>query len=394
MSFAQENGYTPYTFNDLMDMVRLQVNSNFSTTYTAETFVGTNWYKYAYGIVQMLQQGEVKTSEIFQKLQQYISITNESIKRPSVSNPGLIDAFKDEGYIAAVKPPLEADAGKIFIAVDVADSIAGVAANGYFTITDFAKLVSGTDDVCTVGATGFTAQTGAATPGAGTFQAATSNAATALSLATQINAHATAGALVHARAYGARVYISAISRGTAGNSIALGYTDNDTNVGATKSGTTLTGGTAVDGDYAAKKLEIATLVKNFVAAGIVSQGNETEDITLTNGQEFTFKFNLPDRIPVKLRITLNASDNSQVLIPSDEEIREQVFNQINARYQLGFDFEPQRYFTLDDALWASDLLLEWSGDGETTWNSTVVDTAYNEVFDFDLEDIDVVINDT
>lgn len=113
-------------------------------------------------------------------------------------------------------------------------------ARGIVTITSYANLVSGTDDSVTVGATVFTAQAGAATLGQATFRAATSNDATATSLAAQINAHATAGALVVATAAAAVVTLTAISNSTSGDSIALAYTDNDTNVGATVSGATLT----------------------------------------------------------------------------------------------------------------------------------------------------------
>ncbi len=113
-------------------------------------------------------------------------------------------------------------------------------ARGVVTITSYANLVSGTDDSITVGATTFTAQTGSATPGATTFQAATGNTETAASLAAQINAHATAGALVKATSALGVVTLTAISNSTSGDTIALAYTDNDTNVGATVSGATLT----------------------------------------------------------------------------------------------------------------------------------------------------------
>ena len=120
-------------------------------------------------------------------------------------------------------------------------------ARGTVEVTSYANLVSGTDDSITVGATVFTAQAGAATPGQTTFQAVTDNATTATSLAAQINAHATAGALVRAVAVGAVVTITAKLNTSAGNAIALAYTDNDTNVGATVSGAFLEdGGTATD----------------------------------------------------------------------------------------------------------------------------------------------------
>lgn len=110
---------------------------------------------------------------------------------------------------------------------------------GTATVTSYANLVSGTDDSVTVGATVFTAQAGAATPGDATFQAATSNDATATSLAAQINAHATASTLVVASASGAVVTLySKVKGAAAGNDVAVAYTDNDTNVGITLAGLT------------------------------------------------------------------------------------------------------------------------------------------------------------
>lgn len=121
------------------------------------------------------------------------------------------------------------------------DDIEDTAATGTVTISSYANLVSGTDDVVTVNGVAFTAQAGAATLGTATFQAATSNDATATSLAAQINAHADL-AEVSAEAVGAVVTITAVDSGSGGNAITLAYTDNDTNVGASVSGAVLTGG--------------------------------------------------------------------------------------------------------------------------------------------------------
>jgi hypothetical protein len=124
-------------------------------------------------------------------------------------------------------------------------------AGGAIEISSYAALVSGTDDAIAVAGVSFVAQAGAATLGQATFQAATSNEATATSLAAQINAHATAGAAVVAVADGADVLLYAKSGGAAGNLIAVTYTDNDTNVGAVLSGLTdgkLSGGSDDFGD--------------------------------------------------------------------------------------------------------------------------------------------------
>lgn len=268
MSFSSENGYIPVTFSNVMEAIRLNINIQFGTTFTIETFVGTNWYKYFYTLVQRVLQSETKTAEIFEKLKQYISTTNQSIQRPSVSIPGLIDSFESYDYVASVKKNLIGDAGTISICVD---------------------------------------------------------------------------------------------------------TDEDAD------------------DYPDVKLEICNLIKHFVVAGMVSLGTETESIVLSNGQSFDFSFYLPDYTPVVLRLTLNVSDNQLVTLPTDEQIRGALNDNINARYRLGWDFEPQRYYTMVDVPWAATILLEWSDDDGANWHSTVFEAGFRDLFTFGLEDITVVV---
>lgn len=386
MGFASESGYTPLSIEAIMESLMDGINAQFGTAYTTETFVGTNAYKYFYALAQRIQSNEIKASEVFVFLQQYFDITNERIQRPVGTNPGVIEALEGEGYVASVKPTIEADAGKIFICVDVEDDHA----RGVVEITSYANLVSGTDDSITVGATQFVAQAGAATPGSGTFQAATSNEATAQSLADQINAHATAGALVEATVDGVEVLIRAKARGTGGNSIVLEYTDNDTNVGATVTGSgTLEGGVTADDDYDDLKLEVATIIKNSVSAGILTQGGEVENIVLSNGQDFDFRFALPNRQRTYLRLTLTLSDNNQVVIDSPEDVKQRLIHNIEAKYRLGRDFEPQRYFTTADAPWTSQVLLEWSDDN-SNWHDEIFEAEFDDLFTIDLADITLV----
>ncbi len=386
MGFSQENGYVPSDIQTIMLSLMGKINDQFGTTYTEENFTATNFYKYFYALAQRLQEQEVKTSEIFLKLQQYFAVTNEKIQRPVVTPPGIIENFSVNDYLASVKPMIAADAGKISICVDADD---GDHATALVTITSYANLVSGTDDSVTVNGTVFTAQVGAATLGTGTFQAATSNTATALSLATQINAHATAGAIIRARASGAKVYLRAIQGGVAGNAYTLAYTDNDTNIGATKSGTTFSGGTD-SATYAAAKLAICILIKDMVVGGVITQGSESSTIVLSNGQSFDFKFFLPNKIPIKLRLTTVLSDNNEVVIGVPDDVKSALELNINNRYALGKDFAPQKYFSVLDAPWAESVLLEWSDDGGGTYQSTVYDASFDDVFTFDIGDITLV----
>lgn len=109
-------------------------------------------------------------------------------------------------------------------------------ASGIATVDNYSQLLSSGADTVTVAGVVFTAQAGAATLGDATFRAATSNDATATSLAAQINGHATAGALVKAIAAAAVVTIYAKSGGSAGNDIGLTYENLYDGAGITISG--------------------------------------------------------------------------------------------------------------------------------------------------------------
>lgn len=267
MSFSSDSGYTPLTVNAMMLQVMNNINTQFGTSYTEATFLGTNFYKYFYALIQELQKNEVKTSEIFLKLQQYMALTNEKISRPVVTNPGLVSILESSGFVASVKKPIEVDAGKVFVCVD-------------------------TDE------------------------------------------------------------------------------------------------TAVD--YSTKKLQINTIIKDSTVAGVVSQGAQVSSIALSNGQSFDFKFDLPTRFVVKLRLTITLSQNNQVFVKSPDDIKNILLQNINARYRLGKNFEPQKYFSLVDAPWGSKVLLEWSTDNGVNYYSTVFVSAYNELFDVKLENITLI----
>ncbi len=268
MGFSLDQGYTPASIETLMGLIREAVNEQFLTNYTAENFVGSNHYKYFYSLIQRLQTSETKTSEIFLKLQNYFTLTNQRISRPVGTPPGLIEKFESEGFLISVKPMIDADAGKINICVD-------------------------TDD-------------------------------------------------------------------------------------------------AAD-DYDEVRLAICTLIKNSVAAGITSQGTEEETIVLTNGQAFDFKFNLPNRIDVLLRLTVTLSENNQFVIATPEEQKAKLLENIAARYRLGKNFEPQKYYNIqDDAPWAAEVLLEWSDDAGANYYDTVYDADYDDLFDTPLENITLI----
>ena len=378
MPFNLQNGYQPRTFAELLAAMTAAVNTQFGTSYDVNTIVGTEFYKYFYAGIQEVMKAESETAQITAKMTDYIRTANDNIKLPKSTIDGFTDALFDElGLIATFKPiTLDADAGTCRLAVDVDD---GEHAKGSATITDYSYLTNGGGaDIITINGVNFTAQTGAATLGTGTFQAATSNNATAISLATQINAHATVSLEVKAVAIGAIVNLTAVHGGVAGNSIALSYTNTAGSVGATVSGSTLTGG--VDNpNYSSTKQEIIDRIGKYLTTGLKFYGTETGSRVAANGQSFEYKYFLPTFIDFKIKITVTISQNTKSPILNTNQIRD-IFNaKFEELYKLGLNFEPEKYLEIErDLPFVSDILLEYSEDDGATWDSVPRIMAFDE----------------
>lgn len=189
------------------------------------------------------QEGNVGTIYECTTMAQVTARTNNT-NAQQMFNAGMTKVYLLLADDLDLETPLDANQNLFYtllISDDFDDAdLTDAQATGTVTVTSFANLVSGVADVITVAGQAFTAQAGAATLGQPTFQAATSNNATAASLAAQINGNETASALVTAVAVGAVVTLTAKTVGPDGNDITLTYSDNDTNVGATLGG--LSGG--------------------------------------------------------------------------------------------------------------------------------------------------------
>jgi hypothetical protein len=377
MPFDLTNGYQPRTFDEILETMVDSVNDMFGTTYDVESIVGTEFYKFFYAGIQEVMKSESYIAEITAKMTDYIRTANENIALPKSTIDGFINGlFADLGLKSTIKPITdESEAGNLFLCVDADD---GENATGNVTITNFAHLTDSGNDTIKVGATTFTAQTGSVTPGAATFQAASSNNATATSLAAQINAHAVAELEVIAVANGAVVEITARHGGVAGNSIALVYNNVANGVGATVSGSTLTGGVDNE-DYEDQKDGIIERMHKWLSGGLYYHGYETGDFTADNGQVFSYAYALPDLVDILVKITVTKSDNAKTPILNQNQVRD-IFNaNFEELYQIGLNFEPEKYLEIArDLPFASNILLEYSENGGSTYISTPKSLAFNQ----------------
>lgn len=109
-------------------------------------------------------------------------------------------------------------------------------AEGIFTVSDYTHFTQSGIDTITINGVVLTAQTGAVIAGEPTFQAATSNNATAQSIASQINAHSVLKNIVIASVNNAVITVKAKNAGSAGNLITAIYTNNGGTAGGAWTG--------------------------------------------------------------------------------------------------------------------------------------------------------------
>lgn len=180
-----------------------------------------------------------------------VAALTDNTEAQQLFNAGLNKVYVlpvDDLDVASVMETDGSDFYTVLISSDFDDAdIDQTQAQATLTVSSYSNLLTTTPDTFTVAGVTFTAQSGAATLGDATFRAATGNNETAASIAAQINAHATASALVEATADSAVVTIKAKNAGSAGNDIGLSYTDNGGgNIGITLAG--LTAGKLSGGD--------------------------------------------------------------------------------------------------------------------------------------------------
>lgn len=146
-----------------------------------------------------------------------------------------------------------------------------------------------------------------------------------------------------------------------------------------------------DDNYQYLANEIGIILRDFTAAGTVTNGTQEVNLQLANTQVETFRFSLATKISIQLRLTLNISRNNQNYIPTDDEAKDILINNLQELYHLGQDFEPEKYAEINrDFPCCSEVILEYSLDNGTTWISSVAQLQYNQKYVVARGDISVV----
>jgi hypothetical protein len=276
MSFSATNGYTPRTFDEIIAAFVTLINTSFGTTYTAESIVGSNFYKYFYASAQLILANEIEFAEAYLKLQDYIRQINAKISQPVVTSDGIVDYFHTEGYEASVAQASDGSAGYVFVCLNL---------------------------------------------------------------------------------------------------------DSD------------------DSTYSDDKDACLELLKNCIVGGARCVGDETGEVTLSNGQSFEFAFALPTITETLLRVEIEVSRNTNIVAETQSEIAAIVFDKMNEvqdngkkLYSLGLDFEPDKYATPEMFPYASRIVTTYSTNSGSSYVGTVFEAAYDDLLNIPLENIEVILS--
>ncbi len=118
MPYNSKTGYVPHTFDEWMfNQFMPQINKRYKTSYTAETFVGTQWYDILYPLVQGLMEGDAEFADVWVKLTEFFDQVNARMNNPASVPDGIIEQFERMGIVASLRPVSAETAGKIGVCV-------------------------------------------------------------------------------------------------------------------------------------------------------------------------------------------------------------------------------------------------------------------------------------
>ena len=97
-----------------------------------------------------------------------------------------------------------------------------------------------------------------------------------------------------------------------------------------------------------------------------------------NGQALPYCFFVPESSTMDVRITVTRSRESLAYQLNTAQIEALFIKNFNERYSLGKDFEGSVYLNVNDITGASEVLVEWSTNGGSSWSSGIRDMNFDQ----------------
>lgn len=97
-----------------------------------------------------------------------------------------------------------------------------------------------------------------------------------------------------------------------------------------------------------------------------------------NGQALPYCFFVPETSTMDIRIMVTRSRESLAFQLNTAQIEALFIQNFNERYSLGKDFEGSVYLNVNDIAGASEVLVEWSTNGGSSWSSGIRDMNFDQ----------------
>lgn len=97
-----------------------------------------------------------------------------------------------------------------------------------------------------------------------------------------------------------------------------------------------------------------------------------------NGQALPYCFFVPEESTMDVKITVTRSRESLEYQLNTAQLEALFVENFNKRYSLGKDFEGSVYLNVNDVRGASEVIVEWSTDGGSTWTSGIRDMDFDQ----------------
>lgn len=138
--------------------------------------------------------------------------------------------------------------------------------------------------------------------------------------------------------------------------------------------------------------EIAEYLKGAVVGGVITNGAISHDVTLANGQQWTYNWDKMTVTAIKFRTIVTVSRNNIYPVESEGEIAEKFNENYSKLYRAGLDIEPEKYLEISrDLPYAAVVLTEYSLDDGVTWVSDVLESNYKAKYSYEMIADDVTI---
>ena len=154
MKYDNSSGIQVDTVQSIIQKALDIYNANENKNLTMKAFELTEFYRVVVIVAQLLVQTQTKTASMYDQIIDYIHNNQMAIESPSNTIAGITPAiYKKFGFDSSLKPSSEADAGKVYLAIDyqptadinlkianfILDKLLGA---GIYTIGDIQQPVS------------------------------------------------------------------------------------------------------------------------------------------------------------------------------------------------------------------------------------------------------------